>query len=1078
MRYDIGLDIGVTSVGWAVINLDKNRIEDLGVRIFEVAENPKDGSSLATPRREARSSRRRLRRRKYRVSRVRKLIVEKGLLTSVHADALYDWRDGDFDIWLLRVNALERKLQDREFARILIHAAKHRGYKSNRKSESKEEDNGVVLSAIKENHEKMLEKGYLTTAQLLVHEAADYEGRKRNKGGQYTHVFARADLENEINIIFDKQQEFGHSFATQENKEIFLEMWGSQRPFASKDEIMNKIGECSIEKGEKRAPKFTYRFERFRALDKLNRLRILAPEQKGRPLTAEERETVLNMLLEKKEVKYTALRKELHLQEEERFNELFYDEGKSLAINEKVTFLSLEGQYKIRTIIKETEGKDAVYEYRPIDYDAIAYALTVFKDDQDIKDYLLNQYVDTKGRKQFNISNRIYSDGLIDSLLNLSFSKFSHLSLKALTQLLVHMEEGKTFKEACDFCGYSIGQTKNQKKTRLLPVLPEEEIRNPVVLRALSQSRKVINAIIKRYGSPSNLYIELAREMGRPYKERREISKEYNTNRSVNERAKSSVIEFSGIKDPRGHDILKYKLWESQDGRCAYSLKTIPLEQLFEIGYAEVDHIIPYSRSFDDGNQNKVLVLTKENQDKQNRTPYEWFGHNEIEWQKFISFTSSLKLGRKKKSLLLKTNFDSGEEEAFRERHLNDTRYITRFLKNYIEENLKFREEEDDKQRVFTVNGAYTSLMRKRWGFNKNRQENDLHHALDAAIIAVSRPFRYQVSAYFKQREMSVYELLRKKNRRFPEPWEGFSRELEARMLQNPIHFKLALESLDSDSYDDQFINETKPIFVSRMPKRGVKGQIHEATLRRKRDENEKGYTVVVSKTKLENIPFDKKTGDFAMFGKESDLKTYNAIKERYLSYGKDSKKAFTEPLYKPSKSPESAPVIRSIKIEDKRNLYVNLNDKTIADNASIVRTDVFQHEKDEKYYLLPVYVSEVKNVKNLNKFITAKRPYTQWVEKTDEFMFCFSMYPNDLIRVKLPAPKESRDSSNEIITWQDGFFYYKGTDTQNASITILSQEGSLLDRIGVQRLLTFEKYQVDPIGNIQIVTKETRHGV
>lgn len=41
MRYSIGLDLGIASVGWAVINLDKNRIEDLNSRMFDVAENPK-----------------------------------------------------------------------------------------------------------------------------------------------------------------------------------------------------------------------------------------------------------------------------------------------------------------------------------------------------------------------------------------------------------------------------------------------------------------------------------------------------------------------------------------------------------------------------------------------------------------------------------------------------------------------------------------------------------------------------------------------------------------------------------------------------------------------------------------------------------------------------------------------------------------------------------------------------------------------------------------------------------------------------------------------------------------------------
>ena len=67
MKYSLGLDIGTTSVGWAVVNEDKQRIEDLGVRIFERPENPKNGESLAKPRREARSARRRLKRRRQRL---------------------------------------------------------------------------------------------------------------------------------------------------------------------------------------------------------------------------------------------------------------------------------------------------------------------------------------------------------------------------------------------------------------------------------------------------------------------------------------------------------------------------------------------------------------------------------------------------------------------------------------------------------------------------------------------------------------------------------------------------------------------------------------------------------------------------------------------------------------------------------------------------------------------------------------------------------------------------------------------------------------------------------------------------
>src|SRR5699024_4771362 len=126
-KYSLGLDIGISSVGWSVINLDKNRIEALNSRMFDAAENPKNGSSLATPRREARSARRRLRRRRYRVGRIRLFVVEQGLLSKVEVDQLYDWQDGDLDIWLIRVNGIERKLTDREFARVLVHYGKNRG---------------------------------------------------------------------------------------------------------------------------------------------------------------------------------------------------------------------------------------------------------------------------------------------------------------------------------------------------------------------------------------------------------------------------------------------------------------------------------------------------------------------------------------------------------------------------------------------------------------------------------------------------------------------------------------------------------------------------------------------------------------------------------------------------------------------------------------------------------------------------------------------------------------------------------------------------------------------------------------
>lgn len=1077
MRYSIGLDIGISSVGWSVINLDKDRIEALNVRMFDAAENPKNGSSLATPRREARSARRRLRRRRYRVGRIRQFIINQGLQSVVEANHLFDWQDGDFDIWLVRVNGLERKLTDREFARILIHYAKNRGFKSNRKSETKAGEGGVLLKAVEENKALMQEKAYRTVADMLLRDDK-FEGKKRNKGGDYSHVLARSEIEDEIRTVFKKQREYGHRFATEENEKAYIKIWSSQRPFSTQEDIAKRIGNCTFEPKEKRAPKFTYTFEKFRALDKINRLRIISTTSPQRSLTNEERVLLLELCMDKKEIKYKDLREVLNLADHEKFNELFYDPSETHTKNENRKFVSLDGYYQLKQIVHKIKDNTIAESFRPIDYDTLAYAVTVYKDDHDTRDYLSNNYVNANGKSVNNLANRVYDERLIEQVLNLSFSQFGHLSLKALNKIIPFLEEGYQYHEACAKAGYNFNQRVGTEKHRLLPVIPANEIANPVVVRSLSQTRKIINSIIKRYGAPSNIYIEMAREMGRHYTERRDLEKQYNKNRTVNDKAKARISELHPeISNPRGHDISKYKLWEEQNNKCAYSLKPIKIDYLFNPGYAEVDHIIPYSRSFDDSNANKVLVLSRENQNKMNRTPYEWFGSDEERWAKFITYVSTLKVRKKKKDLLLKENFDNEQEDTFKSRHLNDTRYITHFLKGFIEDNLQFRTEENKKQHVYTVNGAYTSLMRKRWGFNKDRGENDLHHAVDAAIVAVSQPFQNRVSRYFKHSEQHASQLLKRKGERFPEPWEGFTRELEARLIQDPDKLRLALESLSLPGYDEEFISQVKPIFVSRMPKRSVKGQIHEETLRRHRGFTEKGLNLMVKKYTLADIPFDK-NGDFPMYGKDSDPKTYRAIKERYLEYGKDKKKAFNEPLFKPSKNPDNAPIIRSIKIETTANQVFHLDDKTVAENASIARTEVFRHKENGKFYLAPVYVSDVVAKRVPDRFITAAKSYDEWDRIDDKYEFMFNLFPNDVIRVKMPRAKISTTYTKNKLSWVEGLFYFKSVHSGTAAITITNAENSFRDDIGTKKLLVFEKYQVDPLGDLTKVNQEKRYGV
>ena len=229
--YAIGLDIGITSVGWAALALDAEErpcgILDLGSRIFDAAEQPKTGESLAAPRRAARSARRRLRRHRHRNERIRNLLTSSGLVSEEELNSLFDGQLED--IYALRVKGLDAPLSRGEFARVLLHISQRRGFKSNRKNPSSKED-GALLAAVNENLQRMEEHGYRTVGEMLLRDKT-FEGHKRNKGGSYLTTVTRDMVADEVRKIFAAQRGFGSTFAGEELEERYLAILLSQRSF-------------------------------------------------------------------------------------------------------------------------------------------------------------------------------------------------------------------------------------------------------------------------------------------------------------------------------------------------------------------------------------------------------------------------------------------------------------------------------------------------------------------------------------------------------------------------------------------------------------------------------------------------------------------------------------------------------------------------------------------------------------------------------------------------------------------------------------------------------------------------------
>ena len=302
----------------------------------------------------------------------------------------------------------------------------------------------------------------------------------------------------------------------------------------------------------------------------------------------------------------------------------------------------------------------------------------------------------------------------------------------------------------------------------MFPNLPPT--RNPVVDRALSQTRKVINAIIRNYGMPDRIHLEMARDLSRSFSERRKIEKLQKDNRNSRLEAAEHLREILG-REAGSEDIYKYRLWKEQKNYCLYSGNKIEIAQLRDPLALEIDHAIPRSRSFNDSWNNKVLVFTKENRNKRNLIPYEYLKDKKDAWDRFLGLIEPLP--RAKQRFISKVEVSRDAEDQWKSRHLNDTRYIAREIKSHLEENLNLLDSGRNNVRV--RNGRLTAWLRWQWGLGhlKNRADDDRHHALDAILVACASENIAQTISYFSSR---LENSLKRLDGRFESSVGGISR--------------------------------------------------------------------------------------------------------------------------------------------------------------------------------------------------------------------------------------------------------------------------------------------------------------
>ena len=1119
--YRLGLDVGIKSVGWCVLECDENgepiQINALNSRIFDAAEQPKTGASLAEPRRNARGLRRRIRRKSFRLERIRKLFSENGIELFETQDDLICLKDEykNLDVVKLRSDALDKKLTEAEFARVLYSLARHRGFKSNKREGAKDSDEGKLLGSIRKSEEEMRESGMRTRGEQLYKKYL-MEGKPvHNKGGDYSMCVSRDILVKEIELLFEKQKEFGNNFATDENKEKYLDIFLSQRNFdegpgkGSQYTGSHDVKKCEIYRDEDVAAKGTYTSEWATIYQKINNLSIICGGDR-RHLSNEERQIAVELVKKVDKVSYKSFRKAIKLDDDYRFSALNYSEKKksdkkknegesksdvveindvvdSLACEDKGDFITAKNSNKIVKALNDNLKSDVEL------IDEIAEICTKYKSENLFRNAIAESKI---------IGGRL-DEETIEKLSKIDMKGYGHLSLHLLREILPYLEEGMVYSDAMQKAGHNHSEH-NFEKQKFLGTKEVYDaiggVTSPVVKRALSQTVKVIDAVIRQYGSPYAINIELARDMSMTKDERDKLKKENDARAAKNEAIRENIAKLNAM--PNSTNVLKYKLYEEQDHKCAYSMETLDINHLFEDGYYEIDHIIPYSRSFDDSFNNKVLVLKRENQNKRNSTPVEYFERIGRDYDEVLAFWKAVyqKRNRKKLEFLQKKEINESE---WKNRALNDTRYASRMLANLIKDYLLFDEKSKEKYgRVETVKGAITSYLRRFWGVQKIREDGDKHHAVDAAIIACVTPKtknkieRYNQIKESRKMRNGQYVLedgeicdsdYYDKNSHLvlPYPYKEFINELDARVMDEPVLMQNKLRLL---GFNENYLMNAKPFVVSRMTSRKAKGCINEATVFSSKYADNKyptvcdGNNVIVKRTALANLKLDKNGEINGYFQPEGDVALYNALKQRLVEFDGDAKKAFATPIRKPCNSGQGN-IVRTVKTYETYTgggMIMEKN-KGIVKNDGMIRVDLYS--KDGKYFGVPVYVADLYRGELPKRAATNGKQQNEWRVIDDTYTFEMSIYQDDLLRIESKKGielKKNKDVENSAKattkTITDDFAYFIGFDRSTASIKIEDTTGCYFAKsIGIQNIGKITKCEIDVLGNVQEIKKRPK---
>lgn len=789
-----------------------------GVRIFPTGiclDKTSEGTSLAAERRQYRGMRRRHDRFLTRKARIMRALIEHNFFP---ADEAQRKMLEALNPYYLRAKGLDDMLTPAEFGRAFFHIHQRRGFKSSRKSDKKDNDSGALKTAINNVRLALSDENCRTVGEWLYqrHEAgktvrARYRENKVMTGEgkaktekSYDLYIDRAMIEAEFDALWSKQAALNPSqFIEAARAELKAELLFQRllKPV--------KPGRCTLLPDEERAPLALPSTQRFRIYQEVNHLRILRPGIKQEPLTLEQRDKLVCALEENSKRSFTQMKKLLAIGGAAQFN---FEDPKREGFRGNITSAILSNAKHFGS---------AWASFDEAKQDAIVLQLINEENEEKLICWLKKETGVNEAQAE-----SIAQAGLVPG--------YASLSTLAISRILPELKKDViTYDNAVLYAGFEhhsdIGADAAGEIFRKLPYygLPlrrhigfgsddpndiDEKrygrIANPTVHIGLNQTRCVVNDLIKKYGQPAQVIVEVSRDLKHGKAQRAAINKRQADNQKRNTRLRAEIAAIQQIIEERVKiaDIQKMILWEElsfdpADRSCPYSGVQISAHMVLS-NEVEIDYILPFCRTLDDSLNNKTLAMRQANRIKGNATPWEAFGAKSVVGFDYASILARAEhMPKAKRYRFGEEGYQQWlkEENGFLARALNDTRHMSTVAREYLAIICP-------KTRV--IPGQLTAMLRAKFSLNdilglqgeKNRNDHR-HHAIDACVIGVTDQQMLQrfANANATAREKQLNRLVEN----MPLPW---------------------------DSYREHVERAVKNVWVSHKPDHSHEGAIHDAT--------------------------------------------------------------------------------------------------------------------------------------------------------------------------------------------------------------------------------------------------------